>query len=519
MGEITEVYAEQAKEDLGRLFGVPNRSRKYETSGVKNRVRHFVSRGPMELIVRLPELAPAGEGKGLPCVRFKRSQPFSKREEDIAEAYAKALHGLARMLADSPDFESYWRSMRLSLVERAIAGFLVGEGNATCAHCKAERSAAVIEVLNHLQDSAASTYEGQRMPRQFIVADKTEPCDDALCRSARGSGGEVVRGAKGGAPLSLASFINRDDHPWSPMLGTGGETAIRVTAEGMVDAVLPVRDNIAESGLVRPSGFPGQFESLAIATAKEGVPGFAVSALGHVVVLSGGELLFVYRRGMWVSIPENVKSQRWGAAKFSWSGGVDGAERASPVRETVLEAVLDSSFEGHGGLVAIVGKAKEDKFFSNINTGDNETPLFDPKHLWGGFAKKSGDETEHLDLRYRLVARGLRKDGGRPKPIKLSDLSRRQRLELLGMDGALIINRDGEILASGVIVTVEGGGSGGRTSAARALAEYGCAFKISQDGEVTLYGPPLASAKAVPGEDETNAPDGRMDSWLLNRFG
>ena len=57
------------------------------------------------------------------------------------------------------------------------------------------------------------------------------------------------------------------------------------------------------------------------------------------------------------------------------------------------------------------------------------------------------------------------------------------------MDGATVLDRNGVILAAGAIVKVPGGSvGGGRLAATRALASYGAALKISQDGPIRLFG-------------------------------
>lgn len=75
------------------------------------------------------------------------------------------------------------------------------------------------------------------------------------------------------------------------------------------------------------------------------------------------------------------------------------------------------------------------------------------------------------------------------------------------MDGATIPDKNGYILAIGAIVPVAGDvGEGGRAAAARTLAKYGAAFKVSQDGPVTMYAPTaFLPAKNSLGEAENEA--------------
>ena len=72
---------------------------------------------------------------------------------------------------------------------------------------------------------------------------------------------------------------------------------------------------------------------------------------------------------------------------------------------------------------------------------------------------------------------------------KFHELDRKLRAELLGIDGATVIDYDGNILCIGAIVEIEAGSSGGgRLAAARTLAKYGVSIKISMDSTISCYG-------------------------------
>lgn len=67
-------------------------------------------------------------------------------------------------------------------------------------------------------------------------------------------------------------------------------------------------------------------------------------------------------------------------------------------------------------------------------------------------------------------------------------LDRKLRSELLSLDGACIIGRNGKVQAFGAIIQNDSGSlGGGRGAAARKLSEYGMAVKISTDGYIELY--------------------------------
>ena len=68
---------------------------------------------------------------------------------------------------------------------------------------------------------------------------------------------------------------------------------------------------------------------------------------------------------------------------------------------------------------------------------------------------------------------------------KFHELGRKLRLELMGIDGATIVDYDGTIIAVGAIIKIEAGSSGGgRLAAAKILSNYGISIKISNDGSI-----------------------------------
>ena len=79
------------------------------------------------------------------------------------------------------------------------------------------------------------------------------------------------------------------------------------------------------------------------------------------------------------------------------------------------------------------------------------------------------------------------------------ELSRKLRQELLSIDGATVINNEGEIIAVGAIILIESGGfSGGRLAASKTLAKYGVSIKISADGQIQGYKMDRHKLRSVP---------------------
>ena len=82
---------------------------------------------------------------------------------------------------------------------------------------------------------------------------------------------------------------------------------------------------------------------------------------------------------------------------------------------------------------------------------------------------------------------------------KFYELDRKLRQELLSIDGATVINNEGEILAVGAIILIETGGfSGGRLAASKTLSKYGVALKISADGQIQGFKMDRHKLRSVP---------------------
>ena len=72
---------------------------------------------------------------------------------------------------------------------------------------------------------------------------------------------------------------------------------------------------------------------------------------------------------------------------------------------------------------------------------------------------------------------------------KFYEIPRRIRAELCAIDGAVLLDSEGEVLTVGAILKTKGNASngGGRTAAAQTLAKSGTGIKISHDGYIEIY--------------------------------
>ncbi len=74
---------------------------------------------------------------------------------------------------------------------------------------------------------------------------------------------------------------------------------------------------------------------------------------------------------------------------------------------------------------------------------------------------------------------------------KLHNWERQLVVDIASLDGATVIDRNGNLISYGQILRISNvggaGEQGARTRAARAGSKYGLAIKISADGDISFY--------------------------------
>jgi hypothetical protein len=132
------------------------------------------------------------------------------------------------------------------------------------------------------------------------------------------------------------------------------------------------------------------------------------------------------------------------------------------LRRAIYESCLDVSFARSGGCIGVVAAGSRGGVADLVSEGDL-------------LARLSTYKT-------RLLSRVIR-------GATFQNLHRQTRTELLALDGAMILDHSGAILAAGAIIDVPPGsvGGGGRTAAARQLSTIGLGLKVSQDGTITGF--------------------------------
>lgn len=150
---------------------------------------------------------------------------------------------------------------------------------------------------------------------------------------------------------------------------------------------------------------------------------------------------------------------------------------------------LDVSFSHSGGIIAIA----DNHAFSTQNIIDNidNYSIFNQQDQ----LSNENDEKNHDNLQIEFEKKLKKREtilkilNINNTQIKFIDIDRKLRSELVGLDGATIIDYDGKVISFDAIIQNEcGSSSGGRGAAAKTLSKFGgLAIKISTDGYIELY--------------------------------
>lgn len=182
---------------------------------------------------------------------------------------------------------------------------------------------------------------------------------------------------------------------------------------------------------------------------------------GEILILKNKRLEFARRRGRWLHFAHEAILPR---IKSHCSKTI-----ATDLANKIHETCLDVSFTRCGGCIAVVRASQRKNF--------DKKGLVSADDLLG---KSSGAKAKALQW---LVTKG-----DPTKLARFTDLDRRFRQELAAIDGAMVIDSNGFLIAVGAIVKVPpGSASGARRAAARALAAFGIGIKMSADGEVSGF--------------------------------
>jgi len=199
----------------------------------------------------------------------------------------------------------------------------------------------------------------------------------------------------------------------------------------------------------------------------------------ELLVLRQGSLIFARRAGSWFFLaPEAIVQQM-------------GGPRDLELRRAVYASCLDASFAGTGACLGILNADATSRLKDIApEPADHLLPQ----------GSTNAQPLPQRSAKARLLQRAI---NGQP----FHALDRRLRQEILAIDGATILDHNGQILAAGAILKVPGGSSGGgRRAAAVALAALGVGIKVSADGGIEGFRRTTTASEGEQAEKQAGKP-------------
>lgn len=230
---------------------------------------------------------------------------------------------------------------------------------------------------------------------------------------------------------------------------------------------------------------PNEFDSIAKYCGDKRI-GIILTENGDILIFKNRNLMFAKRKNRW-----NIYSHEEVIQLLSYRSSSN-----KDVRRSVYLTALDCSYNYTGGILIYLKRDMTDDALMHVGSKD----ILTEEHFEMKKARALEEASERQDVKkimqrtnyyagtyqdflernncYKTIA--LRKlIAGK----KFYELTRKMREDLVALDGALIIDYDGTIIAAGAILKIEAGSTGGgRLAATRTLAKYGVTIKISQDG-------------------------------------
>ena len=283
-------------------------------------------------------------------------------------------------------------------------------------------------VLDIFTSWSLRTYEGKH-PSFGVIIDTSE--------KSKTQDGEALK----------AENCMLKDH--AAPLTDGISSYFKVTNDGYILSH-EILDGSTTSGIFAPY----RFINFA-AKCDNGDIGLVLLSSGEVLIFADKEMKYAKRQGKWKLFDHKTAIKRL-------------SDRSKYMEESIRNAMyltaLDVSFSKTGGCIGYINKTEKKDAYSVINEGDR---IIDNSNM--------NDKAIFIK---KLVGN-----------IKFQEMPRKMRQELAGIDGATIIDSEGNIIACGTIIqsvksSIEGGG---RLAATKQLSTYGTAIKVSADGGISAY--------------------------------
>lgn len=303
----------------------------------------------------------------------------------------------------------------------------------------------IAEAIEVLRESSLITYENRRISTgALLLGSKIDPH-------------HVPPPLPSGA-LSYTSALTsiKSFH----RLCDGLQTVFLVNDDGIMVDLIDIRDwaNPCAAGTL-PAPSSSSYRAHSLATLCGGHICLVLTPNGEIKVFAEGGQLFNFLGGKW-------RLSDLGEKYHAWKNALGDPQLA----ERLFSTALDLAEGRHGGLFVVLDDPQAVTNF--VAAGDLLSAAVTP-HTNG--TEGSTKDQIHYLLRHK----------------KVLDLAPSLIETIARMDGAIVIDRNSNLLAFGAILQHHNAAAeareGGRTTAAVGASQFGNVLKISEDGLVTFY--------------------------------
>ena len=294
-----------------------------------------------------------------------------------------------------------------------------------------KHAATLYQVIQVYTQWSSETYEGQRLEHTT-----------GICLNKQKSGG-----------MSLYSLKNTDV---AKILGSTNDTIMLLDKDGIIFGVENISTILGSYKKNLNTLAPVLLNDIALWAGMSGKIAIRLTAHGEILIFTGKSLVFAKRRSLWRCFPHKTLLDAMLSEEIS--------KEDERLKKAVYLTLLDLAFSKQGACIGIL--AKEGNRHPALEGIKADTLLSAPSSEGMGRILKNVIGSH-----------------------KFYELPRKIRMSLCSIDGALVLDRAGTVLAAGAIIRTNGSflAGGGRTAAAQALAAEGIGIKVSSDGYVEIF--------------------------------
>ena len=321
-------------------------------------------------------------------------------------------------------------------------------------------------LLDILEEWAKKTYEGKKISFSIIVDPSLQPIDDN------------------------DTFLNFLDDEYSAMLTDCITSSFLIDTSGSLRDYLSTIEideqdipTVKEYQLI--NNLPIRFANLIQKHVTGERVGVFLLSNGDIVLAKKQRIRFIKRNNHWLNFS-------YDAFKNSLSNFRIEDKLVSEIFSTAIDVSL-----AHSG--GIISYQENDNFYTGEKTIIHEFDIVYSEMNEGELVESLLNENSDMskeqaesEAKKRLIKKSIIRKminySDNYKHIPFIKIERKLRSDLAALDGAFIIDSNGDVVSIGTIIESEKGSSGGgRSAAAKRLSDNGFAIKISTDGYIEVF--------------------------------